>query len=128
VNIHCQKNENNIFLIFKEIQMGSGSKSYMRKAFLIYEEMRKYFFLKVWWPNATLFAFIFLYTVDTFIHHSFIHKHSLRPISISSQLSLSGRNLHGVPSRDSNSGLPYSKPVRYRKPARYHKYQIFNHK
>jgi hypothetical protein len=43
--------------------------------------------IKVWWPNATLFAFIFLYTVDTFIHHSFIHKHSLRPISISSQLS-----------------------------------------
>ncbi len=32
-------------LIFKEIQMGSGSgaKSYMRKGFLIYEEMRKYF-------------------------------------------------------------------------------------
>jgi hypothetical protein len=29
----------------------------------------------------------FLYTVDTFIHNSFIHKHSLRPISISSQLS-----------------------------------------
>ncbi len=27
--------------------------------------------------------------------------------------SLSGRNLHGVPSRDSNSGLPYSKPARY---------------
>ena len=24
---------------------------------------------------------------DTFVHHSFIHKHSLRPISISSQLS-----------------------------------------
>jgi hypothetical protein len=46
-----------------------------------------YPFFKVWWPNATLFAFIFLYTVDTFIHHSFIHKHLLRPISISSQLS-----------------------------------------
>jgi hypothetical protein len=46
-----------------------------------------YFFLKVWWPYATLFAFIFsLYnTVDTFIQ--FIHKHSLRPISKSSQLS-----------------------------------------
>jgi hypothetical protein len=31
----------------------------------------------------------FFYTIDTFIHHSFIHKHSLRPIfiSISSQLS-----------------------------------------
>jgi hypothetical protein len=26
---------------------------------------------------------------------------------------LSGRNLLGVPSRDSNSGLPYSKPARY---------------
>jgi hypothetical protein len=25
--------------------------------------------LKVWWPYATLFAFIFLYTIDTFIHH-----------------------------------------------------------
>jgi len=28
----------------------------------------------------------FFYTLDTFNHHSFIHKHSLRPISISSQL------------------------------------------
>jgi hypothetical protein len=27
----------------KEIQMGSGAKSYMRNGFLIYEEMRKYF-------------------------------------------------------------------------------------
>ncbi len=26
------------FLIYKEIQMGSGAKSYMRKGFLIYEE------------------------------------------------------------------------------------------
>jgi hypothetical protein len=32
-----------IFLIYKEIQMGSGAKSYMRKGFLIYEEMHKYF-------------------------------------------------------------------------------------
>jgi hypothetical protein len=30
------------FLIYKEIQMGSVAKSYMRKGFLIYEEMRKY--------------------------------------------------------------------------------------
>ncbi len=28
----------------------------------------------------------FFYTKDTFIHNSFIHKHSLRLISISSQL------------------------------------------
>ncbi len=29
-------------LIYKEIQIGSGAKSYMRKGFLIYEEVRKY--------------------------------------------------------------------------------------
>jgi hypothetical protein len=29
-------------LIYQEIQMGSGAKSYMRVGFLIYEEMRKY--------------------------------------------------------------------------------------
>jgi hypothetical protein len=28
--------------IYKEIQMGSVAKSYMRKGFLIYEEMHKY--------------------------------------------------------------------------------------
>ncbi len=33
----------NIFLIYKEIQMGSGAKSYMKMDFLIYEEMHKYF-------------------------------------------------------------------------------------
>jgi hypothetical protein len=40
----CAREEegNEIFLIYKEIQMGSGAKSYMRKGFLIYEEMRKY--------------------------------------------------------------------------------------
>ncbi len=37
------KKEKKIFLIFKEIQMGSGAKSYMRKGFLIYEEIHKYF-------------------------------------------------------------------------------------
>jgi hypothetical protein len=37
------KKENNIFLIYKEIQMGSGAKSNMGKGFLIYEEMHKYF-------------------------------------------------------------------------------------
>jgi hypothetical protein len=31
------------FSSFKEIQMGLGAKSYMRKGFLIYEEMHKYF-------------------------------------------------------------------------------------
>jgi hypothetical protein len=31
------------FLIYKEIQNGVVAKSYMRKGFLIYEEMLKYF-------------------------------------------------------------------------------------
>jgi hypothetical protein len=39
------KKENKIFLRYKDIQMGSGAKSYMRKGFLIYEETRKYFIL-----------------------------------------------------------------------------------
>ncbi len=36
------KKENEIFLTYKEIQMGSVAKSCMRKGFLIYEEMCKY--------------------------------------------------------------------------------------
>ncbi len=37
------KKENQIFLKYQEIQIGAVAKSYMRKGFLIYEEMRKYF-------------------------------------------------------------------------------------
>jgi hypothetical protein len=40
---YTDKKENTIFLIYREIQMGSGAKSYVRKGFLIYEEMHKYF-------------------------------------------------------------------------------------
>jgi hypothetical protein len=36
VNIYTDKKENEIFLIYKEIQMGSVAKSYIRKGFLIY--------------------------------------------------------------------------------------------
>jgi hypothetical protein len=36
------KKENEIFLKYKDIQMGPVQKSYMKKSFLIYEEMRKY--------------------------------------------------------------------------------------
>jgi hypothetical protein len=36
------KKRKEIFLKFKDIQMGSVAKSYTRKGFLIYEEMRKY--------------------------------------------------------------------------------------
>ncbi len=41
--VYTDKKENKIFLIYKEVQIGSCAKSYMRKGFLIYEEMRKYF-------------------------------------------------------------------------------------
>jgi hypothetical protein len=42
VKCRCtDKKEEKFFLINKEIQMGSGAKSYMRKGFLIYEEMHK---------------------------------------------------------------------------------------
>ncbi len=40
---YSDKNENQIFLKYKEIQSGALAKSYMRKGFLIYEEMRKEF-------------------------------------------------------------------------------------
>jgi hypothetical protein len=40
---YTDKKENQIFLINKEIQSGAVAKSFMRKGFLIYEEMRKYF-------------------------------------------------------------------------------------
>ncbi len=43
-SVYTDKKKKIIFLTCKEIQMGSGAKSYMRKGFLIgiYEEMRKY--------------------------------------------------------------------------------------
>jgi hypothetical protein len=40
---YTDKKENQIFLIYREIQSGAVAKSYMRKGFLIYEEMGKYF-------------------------------------------------------------------------------------
>jgi hypothetical protein len=43
VFLYTDKKENQIFLIYKEIQNGAVAKSYMRKGFLIYVEMRKYF-------------------------------------------------------------------------------------
>jgi hypothetical protein len=39
---YTDKKEKKIVLIYWEIQMGSGAKAYMRKGFLIYEEMHKY--------------------------------------------------------------------------------------
>jgi hypothetical protein len=41
--LYTDKKENQIFLTYEEIQSGAVAKSYMRKGFLIYEDMRKYF-------------------------------------------------------------------------------------
>jgi hypothetical protein len=40
---HTDKKEKKIFLTHKEIQNGAVAKLFMRKGFLIYEKMRKYF-------------------------------------------------------------------------------------
>jgi hypothetical protein len=37
--VHTDKKENQIFLIYEEIQSGAVAKSYKGKGFLIYEEM-----------------------------------------------------------------------------------------
>ncbi len=41
--LYTDKKKKKIYLIYKEIQSGAFAKSYMRKGFLIYEEMGKYF-------------------------------------------------------------------------------------
>ena len=57
---------------------------------------------------------IYLSLYNRYIHTSFIRKHhSLRFISISSQLSAQWVKPPWGPSRDLNSGLPYSKLARY---------------
>jgi hypothetical protein len=40
---YTDKKENKIFLIYKDMQSGAVAKSYMRKGFLIYQEIRKFF-------------------------------------------------------------------------------------
>ncbi len=61
---YTDKNENQIFLMFKEIQIGSVAKLYMRKGFLIYEEMRKYFHIyeeavsHIWLCNGSILNFL----------------------------------------------------------------------
>jgi hypothetical protein len=42
-DMYTDKRKNLTFLLYREIQSGAVAKSYVRKGFLIYEEMRKYF-------------------------------------------------------------------------------------
>jgi hypothetical protein len=63
---YTDKKENTIFLICKEIQMGAVAKSYLRKGFLIYEDMGKYLIIYeeavlVIYEFATAPFWIFLY-------------------------------------------------------------------
>jgi hypothetical protein len=60
---HTDKKENNIFPIYyMEIQMGSGAKSFMRKCFLIYEEMGKY---------------LTIYTYEEAVSHTYMTLHPI---------------------------------------------------
>jgi hypothetical protein len=75
---------------YKELQKRSGAKLYMRKGFLIFEEMRKY--LKVWWQDATLFVYFsyfnIFYSIHTFIHSiTFIQYMYPSPFAGASHLS-----------------------------------------
>jgi hypothetical protein len=82
--------------------------------YCFYKKMKKKTFLRFWWQDATLFVYfhIFITYIHSFNHNTFIRRHSLKPLTISSSLcQLSGENLPVVPSRESNSGLPYSKPT-----------------
>jgi hypothetical protein len=75
-------------------------------------------FKKVWWRDATLFVyFSYFYYVHTFINH--IHTAHMS-VAIRRGLSPSlhrfeaqWESLLVVLSRESNSGLPYSKPTLY---------------
>jgi hypothetical protein len=53
VLLQSDRKENQIFPVYKEIQSGAVAKSYMRKGFLIYEEMCKYFPIYIRRPLVT---------------------------------------------------------------------------
>jgi hypothetical protein len=61
-----------------------------------------------------LFIFIFLHNIHTFIQSQYIHPSPFAEASLHFLIAcmLSGDNLPVVPSRESNSGLPYIKPTR----------------
>ncbi len=45
LTLHCTDKKENNFLIFKEIQKGTVAESYVRKGFLIYDEMLTFLFI-----------------------------------------------------------------------------------
>ncbi len=78
-------------------------------------KLRNYFF-KVWWQDATLFVY-FSYFI-TYLHSitfiQYIYPSPFAEASLHFFIAcMLGKHLPVVPSRESNSGLPYSKPTRY---------------
>ncbi len=73
--------------------------------------MDRSLFFFIWFGDlTTLFLYIYCSFIGTYIH-TVIHNIRWGPSLYHRSCRLSGRNFHGVPSWDSNSGLPYSKPV-----------------
>ncbi len=80
---YTDKKEKKIFLIYKEILNGAVAKSYMRKGFLTYEQMRKYLFIydkvviHLWLCNCSILNF--LINEENFIF-SFISVHCMQSL------------------------------------------------
>ncbi len=61
---YTDKKEKTIFLIYKKILNGAVAKSYMRKGFLTFEQMRKYVFIydkvviHLWLCNCSILNFL----------------------------------------------------------------------
>jgi hypothetical protein len=51
------KKEKKIFLIYKEIQEGAVAKSYIRKGFLVYDEMHKFLVIPYMRRPLVIYAF-----------------------------------------------------------------------
>jgi hypothetical protein len=67
--------------------------------------------VKVWWPYATLFVYFFIFLlqyIHLYNHSNITFAEVLLHIFIAAG-SVGGTSL----SRDSNSGLPYSKPAHF---------------
>ena len=106
---YTDKKENKIFLIYKEIQMGAVGKSFMRKGFLIYEEMRKYYlYLRrpfIIYDFATASFWISLYMRKILFSFLSVYNRNF-------QIKVSDRKMSGLPGRAwTCPGRAYSCPA-----------------
>ncbi len=87
ISNYTDKKENQIFLIYKDIQSGPVAKSYMRMGFLIYEEMRKYFPIydeavsHIWLCNCSILNFL-IYEENFIFFFVSVHSIHLRKTSL----------------------------------------------